>query len=299
MNIKQGTLQQLSASSAEHEESLPLKQVTLYKNELAYLERRGHVSIAQIEVAASVKQLVLSTLSVKSEVPFTVLNKKTAVQTEEEGAKEIFNFQYSTSKNIGGFLSSLIGANVALQLNDETRSAAGAGCVKSGYVMLVEKQDEVVDGTTNIPVVKEKHIAVHLISGTTGCIERIALEDILTVRLLDQHLQEQLIKSLRKRVCPEPKPKKSKKGSDATTIGFSSMTGEEANITVSYLDRATEWKCMYCMEIQSDSSNQDGYTDVTDGVCNDKDQVQVQVIGNVTNSSDEDWTDVSMSLVAN
>jgi hypothetical protein len=74
------------------------------------------------------------------------------------------------------------------------------GTPKSGYVMLIEKKDEIVEGTSNIPVVKEQNVAVHLISDD-GTIDRILLENIQNVRLLDQHLQEQLIKDLRKRVC--------------------------------------------------------------------------------------------------
>jgi ubiquitin len=178
--------------------------------------------------------------------------------------------------------------------------------------MLVEKKDEVVDGTANNPVVKEIHFAVHLISDM-GSIERIRLEEIQNVQLLDQHLQEQLIKSLRKRVCPPPKVKPSKKGKDATTIGFSTLTGTEANINVSYLDRSTEWLCMYRMEIEADV--RDGFTVVSQQQEEDSDhytsdaaspverkpqqQVQMQVIGNVTNSSDEDWNEVTLSLVAN
>ena len=294
---------QENSQSASKEDSLPLKQVTLYKNELAYLERRGRVGVAQLEVAASVKQLVLSTLSVKSEVPFTVVNKKTAVPTGNSN-DDSHKFSFSTSKNIGGFLSSLIGAHVSLQLIGEARES------KIGYVMLVEMKDELVEGTANIPVVKEKQTAVHLISETTGAIERIPLGEVENVRLLDQHLQEQLIKDLRRRVCPLPQPKQkpNKKGPGSTTIGFTSLSGEEANINVSYLDRATEWQCMYRMEIQSENiANKEDFTIVADmsrsGGAGDSnasgDVVQMQVIGNVTNSSDEDWTDVNLSLVAN
>jgi hypothetical protein len=110
MNTHQNNLNQ--------EESLPLKQVTLYKNELAYLERRGHASSAQLEVAASVKKLVLSTLSVKSDVPFAVLNKKTASENcNISDHEDDHDFHFTTSKNIGGFLSSLMGAQVSLILS--------------------------------------------------------------------------------------------------------------------------------------------------------------------------------------
>lgn len=247
------------------------------------------MSTAELEVAASVKQLVLGTLSVKSEVPFTVLSRKNEVKTTDESAENSYNFQYSTSSNIGGFLSSLIGANVSLDLQEGTSS--------SGYVLLLEKKDEIIEGTNHAPVVRDKYFAVHLISDI-GSIERIPLGSVKNVRLLDQHLQEQLIMSLRKRVCPPPKTKKSRKGTDSTTIGFSSLTRKEENINISYLDKCTEWKCMYRMEISS--NEKDDFTVIDTGLsASQQEQVHMQVIGNVTNSSDEDWTDVTLSLVAN
>ena len=263
---------------------LPLKKVTMYKNELAYLERRGCVSEAQLEVAASVKQLVLSTLSVKSDVPFTVSNKRKAVP-KDETEENINAFNFSTSKNIGAFLSSLIGAHVSLEIN--------GGEEKNGYVMLVEKKDEVIEGTVNCPVVKEIYSAVHLIS-TAGAIQKISLNEVTNIRLLDQTLQEELIKNLRNKVFPKPRAKRKKVEQDDTTVGFSNPDGQPADISVSYLDRATEWQCMYRMEVPSESN--DGFTMLG---ADDKGTVQMQVLGNVTNSSDEDWTDVTLNLVAN
>jgi ubiquitin len=277
-------------SSVDMEGEIPLRQVTLYKNDLAYLERRGCVAKGQLEVAASVKQLVLGTLSVKSDAPFTVSNRKTEVSKEPEEDLHAFNF--STSKNLGDFLSSLIGAHVCLDMGDGTGQ-------KQGYVMLVEKKDEVIEGTVNNPVVKEKYSAVHVISAA-GSIERIPLEGVTNITLLDQVLQEQLLKQLRSKVFPKPKAKVCKKGPGAITVGFSNPSGESADIKVSYLDRATEWECMYRMEIPNEVN--DGFTVVRGSTSDDKDDkdiVQMQVLGNVTNSSDEDWTDVKLNLVAN
>ena len=278
---------------------LPLRKVTLYKNELAYLERQGKVSKAELEVAAKVKDLFLSTLSVKSQVPFKVHSKNAndSSQSDLEEKKNKCKFQYSTSKNIGAFLSSLIGANVRLDLDTE-RS-------KSGYVCMLEQKDELIEGTSNNPVIKNNYVAVHIVctGGADSGIERVELDQVKRVHLLDQHLQEELIKSLRENINPPPKPKRSKKGSNATTIGFSSSSGEEADVNVSYLDRAVEWKCMFRMEIHGDESKEnsiDEYTvvkSVQSGV--EKNQVFLQVLGNVTNVSDDDWSDVTLSLVAN
>lgn len=270
--------------------SLALKHVTLYKNELAYLERRGSVTAAELQIADDVKQLVLSTLSVKSQVPFTVLHKKTERKKnkgfDEELDDESFRFDNFGTKNYGAFLADLIGANISITLDN--------GGEYAGYIMLVDRKEEMVDGTNASPVVREVFSSVHLISDT-GTMHQVHVNEIKSARLLDQHIQEKLIKHLRRKVSP-----KSKHESDqitttpSTTIGFESHTGEKADISVSYLDRSKEWKCMYRMEIQSEE--RDDFA-IVSGCA--KDEVQVQVIGNVTNISKEDWRDVSLSLVAN
>ena len=99
---------------------LSLKEVTLYKNELAYLEYAGRASSASLEIAASVKQLVLSTLCVRSEVPFAITSKDTGTSSDRTGETDsrLHSFQYGTNKNIGSFLGSLIGASVRLTADD-------------------------------------------------------------------------------------------------------------------------------------------------------------------------------------
>jgi ubiquitin len=283
-----------SIMSTTEVKSLPLKKVTLFKNELAYMERAGRVSTAQLEVAAQVKELVLSTLSVRSEEPFTVTNKKVEPPSPSS-AVDGYSFIYGTRTNMGSFLGSLIGANVRLNMSN--------GELFSGYVMLVEEERSMVAGTDSAPVVKDAYTAVHILS-ETGCTRRIALSEVSGVELLDQALQEQLIKSLRSRVSPPP-PAPKGKGPGATSIGFTSLAGEPADINVSYLDHAQEWKCMYRMEIRSDKEDGDFavINDSAGGSCIQRgpgeNTVNMQVIGNVTNTSDEDWTDVSLSLVAN
>ena len=85
--------------------TLPIKQVTLYKNNLAFLKRTGKVSTAQLEIAESIKDLVTSTLSVASQASVSVLfgGQKQVVNEPEYG------FQYGTRSNLGAFLDSLIG----------------------------------------------------------------------------------------------------------------------------------------------------------------------------------------------
>jgi ubiquitin len=274
--------------------ALPLKRVTLYKNDLAYLEREGVVSTSQLEIAAKVKDLVLSTLSIRSSVPFTVVNKK-STSDPTDPLDSLINFQYGTNKNLGAFLGSLIGANVRLNLLNDHQL--------SGFVMLVEQEKTVVSGTQSAPVTVDNYFAVHLIL-ESGQIERVELSSVRSVLLLDQHLQEKLIKSLRSRVCPPPPPKKTK-GPNSTLVEFCSETGEKAPLNVSYLEKASEWKCVYRMEIKSDLE-EDGFSILHQGhpspplETNKKNEyVSLEILGSIQNSSDEDWSEVTLSLVAN
>ena len=268
---------------------LPLKKVTLFKNELAYLERSGRVSSAQLEVATKIEELVLSTLNVRSAVPFTVTNRKA---TSESTVLDSYSFQYGKS-NIGSFLGSLIGAEVRLELINQEHC--------TGYVLLVEEEKTVIEGSDQAPILKDTFTAVHLLSETC-CTRRVELAEVSGVMLLDQALQELLIQSLRSRVMPPGPPPKTAKG--GTCIGFTSLTGEEADIEVSYLDQTKEWMCMYRMEIRADRED-DEFTVVStkdDSVVppsSSGSSVYMQVIAKVTNSSTETWTDVSLSLVAN
>jgi ubiquitin len=272
----------------EEGEGLLLKKVTLYKNDLAYLERQGVVSSSQLEIAAKVKDLALSTLSIRSSVPFTVVNKK-ANPEPIDPLETLVTFQYGTNKNLGSFLGSLIGANVRLNMTNNHHL--------TGLVMLVEQEKSLVSGTQSHPVTVDTYFAVHLFLDS-GQIERIELNAVKSASLLDQHLQEKLVKNLRSRVCA-PLPPKKTKGPNSTIVEFTSETGEEAELNVSYLDKASEWKCAYRMEIKS--GEEESCTSSSEELKkkDGNEYVSLEILGNIQNTSDEDWTEVTLSLVAN
>ena len=88
--------------------ALKLKKVTLYKNDLAYLEREGNFIEDRIEVAEEIQEMVMSTLSVQSSKPVYV-KYDTVIDTQNE---PLYNFQYGPGLELGNFLGSLIGALV-------------------------------------------------------------------------------------------------------------------------------------------------------------------------------------------
>jgi ubiquitin len=79
-------------------------------------------------------------------------------------------------------------------------------------------------------------------------------------------------------------------------LDLCAASGEPVEVRVSYLTMAKEWKCMYRLEIGLDS----GFTMVDAEAADPRqDTVHLQILGSVVNSSEEDWTDVRLSLVAN
>jgi ubiquitin len=264
--------------------SLPIKQVTLYKNNLAFLKRSGKVSTAQLEIADSIKDLVSSTLNVTSEAPVSVLfgTKKEVVGEPEYG------FQYGTRSNMGAFLDSLIGARVKLDL------AAAEGSSVSGHVLIVEQEKKLLEGSEKQPVMQDVYSAVHLLLDSGSC-RRFALSEVSEVTILDQELQAQLIRSLKARVkAKTARPVVQK--SNVTQLSFDSADADAA-IDVAYLDRAKEWKCMYRMELDDKHD-----FSVVDGGASDGEPratVALTMLASLTNSSEEDWSDVQLSLVAN
>ena len=263
--------------------SLPIKQVTLYKNDLAFLQRTGKVSSAQLQVADAIKDLVSSTLSVTSDAPVSVLfgSKKEAAAEPEYG------FQYGTRSNLGAFLESLIGARIRLEL-------AADGSNVCGHVLIVEEDKELIPGSQAQPVFQDVYSAVHLLLDSGSC-RRFALSEVKEVTILDQDLQAQLIRSLKGRVQSKT-ARPVVKRSDVTNVTFHS-TEADAEIGVAYLDRAKEWKCMYRLELD----DKHDFSVVDDGASEDEPRatVAMTMLASLTNTSEEDWTDVQLSLVAN
>ena len=100
-----------------------LNKVTLYKNDLAYIERTANLKKqGQLNISEKVKDLVISTLSVESSTPCSVnYDYKPSTVLDTDDSKPIFNFALGDMQNNGSFLSSIIGAEVVITTtnNDE------------------------------------------------------------------------------------------------------------------------------------------------------------------------------------
>merc|ERR1711988_980479 len=94
---------------------------------------------------------------------------------------------------------------------------------------------------------------LHVLEMETGAVRCLRLDSICDFAILDQYLQEQLVKSLAKRLDAR---KPSKKQTGRTRVMIKTRKSTEADgatgVRVSYVDKAQEWSCMYRMEIPSE-----------------------------------------------
>ena len=240
-----------------------IKKITLYKNALSFVERTANdCTRCTLAVKPSAKALVVSSLSADcNNAPVTI--RYDAPPTPPEPA---FAFSYGANQNVGGFLASLVGANVAMTSNDNSE--------QQGIVLLVEKSKSTI-GVSD--AVEEKYSHVSLMN-SQGSIERTPLTTVKGVRILDQLLQEKLIKQL----TNTHKTTATTTANNNCEIHFS--TEQNTDINISYLDRTTEWKANYRLYIDSASTD---------------DKVRLRLLAGVKNSSDDDWEGINLNLVAN
>jgi len=259
----------------------------VYKNDLAFIEKECKgVTEAQLEIAETVRDLALSTLTTKSDTAITVnyLSRPPAQAPEEQ----LFDFQYGAGTDMGLFLESIIGARVCIQSHSagETR----------GHVLMVENGQKVIPTTEKT---ETKPLAAHLVCDD-GSMRRVLLTEINALTILDQSVQEQLMKSLQRKIqCALPKPAK-KRGVANLTL----RSDRPSTMEVSYIEKAKEWDCMYRLDLGPHEADDEsfGVIDKEDGsassTATSSEPVHLQMLGTIHNVSDQDWKDVKMELVA-
>ena len=208
--------------------SLPLKRITMYKNDLAFVEREGQVGDhateeqqLELSVRTKVKGLVVSTLSATTttttapataSAAVTIKYDKGTTPVEED---PLFSFKYGADVNLGNLLASVIGAEIELETSSATAPTGSA--TAEGTVLLVEMKQQVIDGTAADPELESQWSAVQLLC-STGQIRRVLLNTVVSARLLDPALQQQLVASLKRRLASSMPKKKQPKG--MTSIGI-------------------------------------------------------------------------------
>ncbi|CAF2952112.1 unnamed protein product [Rotaria sp. Silwood2] len=277
--------------------TIPLKRITLYKNDLGYFERAISSSKlpSLILVAKKHKKLVIDTLcTTAGTVTFDTEEHEKYVT--ENTVEHVFSFNdFSSSTSFADFLNTCIGAEVALSIQGGNKEQSGR------LVMLDEKQTLLSPNSTQTT----NHYILQVLN-KDGFIRHVDLASINGIKLTDVYLQEQLDKVLTKTLDGH-KPSlnttrdyvrilfnsdnlllSSNKTATTTTTTTTTNSLDESNILkVSYCYATKEWRCLYRCEIDSSVSNSNNST------------VDLTLFGSINNPTDEDWSQVELILVAN
>ena len=258
-----------AAAETSHGQSLPLRKVILYSNGVAYFERRGmitgdaeiHLPFKQSQIDDVLKSMIVLDLG-KGRIG--AISYNSSAPPSARLGEIPFSMPPETANNdprggLAGVLRQLQGAQISLTTANRT---------VSGAILSLERR-------TTPAVEKEKPpttTQMVVLASESGEITSVDLAEIRSVKLLDEGTKRDLntftdaSSAVRRR--------------DAKTIVVTSEGDGQREMVVSYTIAAPIWKTSY--RVVMDSSGKPFF----------------QGWAIVDNISEEDWEDVSLSLVS-
>jgi hypothetical protein len=247
----------------DNSQVLPIKRVILYSNGVAYIERRGIVSnSAEINLQFKQSQVddVLKSMVVLDlgQGRIGAVSYNSSAPPNARLAEIPFGIGSADVGGIAEVLSQLQGAKVAVT------SSKGA---TSGSILTVEKRTTQVE--TNKPPIVQRFL---VIASESGELSSFPLDDLKSVKLLEE--------GTRKDVNDFANATASARRRDAKTITVTSEGSGQREMVVSYIIAAPIWKTTYRV------------------VLDEAGKPFFQGWAIVDNVSDEDWSNVKLSLVS-
>ncbi len=252
-----------AAVTNNNSQVLPIKRVILYSNGVAYIERRGTVSNnAEINLQFKQSQVddVLKSMVVLDlgQGRIGAVSYNSSAPPSARMAEIPFGIGSADVGGIAEVLSQLQGAKVAVT------SSKGAA---SGSILTVEKRETQID-TTKTPIIQRFLV----IASESGELSSFPLDDLKSVKLLEE--------GTRKDVNDFAAATASARRRDAKTITVTSEGSGNREMVVSYIIAAPIWKTTYRV------------------VLDEAGKPFFQGWAIVDNVSDEDWSNVKLSLVS-
>lgn len=255
-----------SVKPASNGQVLPIRRVILYSNGVAYIERRGVVS-GRAEINLSFKQSQVDDV-LKSMVVLDLgqgrigaVSYNSSAPVGARMAEIPFSVEAQTDGSNGGLagvLAQLQGARVAVV---STKGAA------TGSILTVEKREiKSDDGKSVVPA------RFLVVASETGEISSFDMADVRSLKLLDE--------GTRKDLNEFANATASTRRRDAKTITVTSEGAGQREMIVSYTIAAPIWKTTYRVVLDYEG----------------KPFFQGWAI--VDNVSEEDWSNVKLSLVS-
>ena len=242
---------------------LPIRRVILYSNGVSYIERRGMVS-GDAEINLSFKQSQVDDV-LKSMVVLDLGQGKIGAVSYNSSAPVSARmaeipFSVSPLTGEGGGI-----ANVLAQLQGAKVAVTSSKGAATGAILTVErKQIRTEKETTTTSVL--------VIASATGEISSFDLSDVKSVKLLDEGTQKDLNEFSNAAASARRR--------DAKTISITSNGNGQREMIVSYTIAAPIWKTTYRV------------------VLDEAGKPFFQGWAIVDNISEEDWTNVQLSLVS-
>ncbi|HEX2489380.1 MAG TPA: hypothetical protein VHR27_08250, partial [Blastocatellia bacterium] len=248
-------------------QALPLRRVTLYSNGVAYFERRGTVT-GRAEINLSFKQSQVDDV-LKSLVVLDLGRGRVGAVSYNSSAptsarlNEIpFSIDSSTNGDEAGGLAGVLG-----QLQGARVAVTAATRVVTGAVLTI--------GEHQLPTEKDKPpVKTHTLVVTTdsGELQSFDLKEVRAIKLLDE--------GARHDITQFANASASARRRDAKTITVTSEGDGQREMVISYTIAAPIWKTTYRVVLDPEG------------------RPFFQGWAVVDNISEEDWQDVSLSLVS-
>lgn len=264
-------------------DSLPIKRITLYRSGVGSFDRRGMVQgNANVQLRFTTDQI---NDILKSMVVLDLSKGKGTIDGISYGSKEplakrlaSFGVNIADNPSAGEILQRLRGTQVKLSMTE--------GDV-TGTVMNVETRPTVYQGSGDKGTVVHSLPWINLL--TSKGVRSYNLATSNGFEILDPALAAELNKALE--ALAEYR-------ADRTKTVDIKLSGEGArNIVVAYVQEMPVWKTSYRLVLPDAKPGEDKATKA-DGKSKPSDSFTIQGWAIVENTTDEDWNDVTLSLVS-
>lgn len=259
--------------------TLPVKRVVLYKHGVAYFERSGTVS-GTAAVALTFKQRevsdVLKSLTVLDHGGGTVTAVSYDSTTPIDQLLAEIALSIPDSGSLVGLLPQLKGARVAVK-------PVGDGTPVAGVLLGIDT----VETQTPAGVASQSRVSVLADSGDVRTFDLFDVD----LQLLDDGLKRDLDFYLRTQLQSKKK--------DARTFTLFAEGAGDRELSASYVLEAPVWKATYRVLLNEPQPERPGLPDAQASEdVSAPDQPLIQGWAVVDNTSDEDWENVDLTLVA-
>ena len=253
--------------------SLPIKRVIVYSNGVAYIERRGYVS-GDAEVNLSFKQSqvddVLKSMIVldlgQGRIGAVSYNSSQPLAARTAEIPFSVDAKSENSDESDGGLPEVLS-----QLQGATVVVTSAKGTATGAILTVEKRKITIKSKNEEETSLPENYAL-VIASETGEISSFPLSEIRSVKLLDEEAKRDLNEFSKATAAARRR--------DAKTITVTSEGAGRREMIVSYTIAAPIWKTTYRV------------------VLDEAGKPFFQGWAIVDNVSDEDWTNIQLSLVS-